>query len=162
MVIIWLAVNVLLIIGMVTWSFLQETNGFGLQIATLFSQAAVILVLFNINMYFIFLLIRKSTKRKTKLTLAKASRTIMKYHIPIAITATSLIILHITFILMNISFDTSSIKMWFGLIAACCLVFTLFAGYLRKRRASGHRRKFHIITAFIFLTFVLLHIFSQS
>lgn len=161
MVAIWLITNLLLIIGMIIWSYLHETIGFALKTATLFSQASVILVLFNINMYFIFLLIRKVKNRKTKITLAKISRVIMRYHVPIAITATSLIVLHITFILMNTSFDTSNIKMWFGLIAATCLLFTLFAGYLRKQKASGRRRKFHIITAFIFLLFVLQHIFSS-
>jgi membrane protein YdbS with pleckstrin-like domain len=45
-------------------------------------------------MYFVFLLIRKSTIRKVKVKLAKISKKMMKYHIPFAITASLLIGVH--------------------------------------------------------------------
>jgi hypothetical protein len=158
---IWLIINFLLIIGMVVWSFLHETDGIAVQIATVFSQTAVILFLLNINMYFIFLIIRKAKSRKIKLTLAKISRKVMKLHVPIAITASSLIVLHIFLILLNVPLDLSNLKMLTGLIAVCSLVFTLFAGLLRRWKASGFRRKSHIVTAFLFFLFALLHVFSS-
>jgi predicted anti-sigma-YlaC factor YlaD len=160
MVAIWLVVNLMIIIGMVVWSLLHETDGLVLQMATIFSQFAVILVLLNINMYFIFLIIRKTKKRKVKLTLAKLSRKVMKVHVPIAISATSLIILHIIFIVFSIPFDLTKPKLLTGLLAVIGLFFTLLAGYLRSKKATGTRRKSHIITAFIFFIVALVHIFS--
>jgi predicted anti-sigma-YlaC factor YlaD len=160
MVAIWLVVNFFIIIGMVVWSLLHETDGLVLQMATIFSQLAVILVLLNINMYFIFLIIRKTKKRKVKLTLAKLSRKVMKVHVPIAISATSLIILHIIFIIFSIPFDLTKPKLLTGLLAVIGLFFTLLAGYLRSKKATGNRRKYHIMTAFIFFIVALVHIFS--
>lgn len=146
---------------MVIWSFLQETNGLAVQIATLFSQTAVVLILFNLNMYFIFLIIRKSKNRKVKLTLAKISRKIMKLHVPIAISAASLICIHIALIVLNIPLDLTDIKILSGLIAAAMLVLTILAGFFRSKKASGKRRKAHIITAFIFFLIAFIHIFSS-
>jgi predicted anti-sigma-YlaC factor YlaD len=160
MVAIWLVVNLMVIIGMVVWSLLHETDGLVLQMATIFSQFAVMFVLLNINMYFIFLIIRKTKKRKVKLTLAKLSRKVMKVHVPIAISATSLIILHIIFIVFSIPFDLTKPKLLTGLLAVIGLFFTLLAGYLRSKKATGTRRKYHIMTAFIFFIVALVHIFS--
>jgi hypothetical protein len=160
MVIVWLIVNLLIIAGMVTWSLLHETDGLVLQLATVISQLAVILILLNINMYFIFLIIRKSKVRKVKLTLAKISRKVMKLHVPIAISAASLIVLHIAFIFISIPLDFSKPKFITGLIAASGLIFTLLAGFMRSRKATGTRRRAHIMTAFAFFLFILVHIFS--
>jgi 4-amino-4-deoxy-L-arabinose transferase-like glycosyltransferase len=160
LVAIWLFVNLMIIVGMVAWSLLHQTDGLFLQFATVFSQFAVILILLNLNMYFIFLIIRKSKKRKVKLTLAKISRKVMKVHVPIAISAASLIILHIIFIVFSIPFDLTKPKLLTGLLAAIGLIFTLIAGYLRSKKASGTRRKLHILTAFVFFLMALLHIFS--
>jgi hypothetical protein len=160
-VIVWLSINVLIIIGMLTWSLLHQTDGILLGIATIFSQLAVVLLLLNINMYFIFLIIRKTKKRKVKLTLAKISRKVMKLHVPIAISASSLILLHIIFITMSIPFDLAKLKLATGLIAAVGLLLTLMAGYMRSKKASGIRRKTHILAAYTFLALTLIHIFSN-
>jgi hypothetical protein len=160
LVVIWLVVNLMIIIGMVVWSMLHETDGLVLQMATIFSQFALILVLLNLNMYFIFLIIRKSKKRKVKLTLAKVSRKVMKLHVPIAITAASFIILHIIFIVFSIPFDLTNPKLLTGLFAVTGLFFTLLAGYMRSKKASGTRRKSHILAAFAFFVLALVHIFS--
>lgn len=162
MVAIWIVVNLMIIIGMVVWSLLHETDGLVLQMATIFSQFAVIFVLLNINMYFIFLIIRKSKKRKVKLTLAKVSRKVMKVHVPIAISAASLIILHIIFIVFSIPFDLTKPKLLTGLLAVIGLFFTLLAGYMRSKKASGTRRRSHILAAFAFFVLALFHIFSTN
>ncbi|MFD2444782.1 hypothetical protein ACFSO7_12480 [Bacillus sp. CGMCC 1.16607] len=161
MVVFWLILNFMFIIGMVTWNMLNKQEDMVLQLATIFSQIAVIFILLNINMYFIFLIIRKSKKRKVKLKLAKISRKVMKQHVPIAITATSLIVLHIAFIVMTIPFNLMKPKLLTGLVAAIVLTLTLFAGYMRSKKASGTRRKLHIATAFSFFILVILHVFSS-
>jgi hypothetical protein len=159
MVTIWIIINAIIVLAMVVWSFLHETDGIT-QYATFFSQVAVVFILLNINMYFIFLIIRKSKRRKVKLTLAKLSRKIMKLHVPIAILATSLICIHILLIIRNAQLDFANMKMLTGLIATCTLILTLFAGFFRSRKATGIRRKFHIFSAFFFFLLVLLHIFT--
>jgi hypothetical protein len=161
LVAIWLIVNLMIIVGMLVWSLLHQTDGLVLQFATIFSQFAVILILLNLNMYFIFFIIRKSKKRKVKLTLAKISRKVMKVHVPIAISASCLIILHIIFIVFSIPFDLSKPKLLTGLLAVVGLFLTLLAGYLRSKKASGTRRKSHILTAFAFFVLAILHIFSS-
>lgn len=161
LVTLWLIVNLTIIVGMVVWSLLHETDGLVLQLATIFSQFAVILILLNLNMYFIFLIIRKTKIRKVKLTLAKISRKVMKVHVPIAISAASLIILHIIFIVFSIPFDLTKPKLLTGLLAVIGLFFTLLAGYMRSKKASGTRRKSHILAAFAFFVLAIIHIFSS-
>jgi hypothetical protein len=161
MVGLWLLVNFLLVSSIIGWSYFQRADGLMLETATIFSQLAVILILLNLNMYLIFLLIRKSKKRNVKLTLAKISRKLMKLHVPIAITATSFIILHIIFIVINIAWDFTNWKLTTGLITTFGLLATLFAGYRRSKKASGKRRRLHIMTAFLFFLLALIHIFSR-
>jgi membrane-anchored protein YejM (alkaline phosphatase superfamily) len=45
-----------------------------------------------------------------------------------------------------------------GLLSMLSLFAVLTTGYLRKRRSSGKRRRFHRYMAFIFITFVIIHL----
>ncbi|WP_261134185.1 hypothetical protein [Bacillus sp. Marseille-Q3570] len=44
-----------------------------------------------------------------------------------------------------------------GMIAIGGLSALLLTGYLRKRKSSGKRRRFHRYAAYLFLFFVLIH-----
>ena len=161
MVAFWLVINSLFIIAMLIWSLFHESDGVLLEIATVFSQLAVVLVMLNLNMYFIFVIIRKSSSRNVKIRLAKISRRAMKIHVPIAISAASLIVIHIALIALNSHLDFKNIKIITGILAVTGLIFVLAAGYLRSRKATGKRRKFHILTAFTFFMLIVVHIFSN-
>lgn len=134
------------------------------QIVTLgqaFSQIAIILFLVNVNMYFIFLVIRRTKVRKLKITLAKMSRYMMKSHIKLAVIGTIVIIFHGGIMLVKLGeiVGYTSPKIISGILAILCLALTIFAGDLRHKRASGFRRKFHYTSAFIFTFVFLIHIF---
>jgi hypothetical protein len=97
--------------------------------------------------------------RAVKIKLAKISKRMMKYHIPIAITASILIIIHgliMTSVYFNQFWRGKTIS---GLVAIGILMILLYSGLLRRKKATGKRRKFHYTMAFTFSGFVLLHIF---
>lgn len=151
----WFALNLAIIIFIIIWSLAQgfETNF--ILVGKLLAQIAFILFLINLNMYFVFLLIRKSKVRPVKIKLAQISKRMMKYHIPLALTGATLILVHGW---MMISVHLWSGKLATGLIATGTLLFLLFSGLLRRRKATGKRRRFHYQMAFIFFAFVFLHV----
>ncbi|RFB19265.1 hypothetical protein DZB84_03135 [Bacillus sp. HNG] len=159
---IWIFINALLVVSTVIYIWIFRTHDS--QIVTLgqaFSQIAIILFIVNVNMYFIFLVIRRTKVRKLKITLAKLSRYMMKSHIKLAIIGTILIVFHGGIMLVKLGeiVGYTSPKIISGILAILCLALTIFAGYLRHKRASGFRRKFHYTSAFIFTFVFLIHIF---
>jgi hypothetical protein len=129
--------------------------------AQLLAQIAVILFIVNINMYFIFLVIRKTSLRKVKVRLAKFSRVLMRWHIHVAVFGTSVIIGHAAINLYELGqvLGFGHLKLVSGYLALAILSFTLFAGYLRHKKSSGFRRKFHLNAAMVFLVAFVLHMF---
>ncbi|MEH7373784.1 hypothetical protein [Neobacillus drentensis] len=157
---IWTVTNVLLIIGSIIhiWFFRPHDTTL-IVISQFLAQTAMVLFIFNVNMYFIFLLIRKTKQRKVKIRLATFSRYFMKWHIKIAITSTLLIVGHSWINLFKIGpvIGYGHIKMLMGYTSFIFLLVTLFAGYLRHKKASGFRKKSHRITAMIFTVIFLVH-----
>ncbi|WP_099363196.1 hypothetical protein [Fredinandcohnia onubensis] len=159
---IWILLNALLVIStfIYIWIFRSHES----QIVTLgqvFAQIAIILFIVNVNMYFIFLVIRRTKVRKLKITLAKMSRQMMKSHIKLAIIGTILIVFHGGIMLVKLGelIGYTNPKMISGMLAILLLAITLFAGYLRHKKSSGFRRKFHYTSAFLFTFLFLLHLF---
>ncbi|MEH7345650.1 hypothetical protein V7122_17535 [Bacillus sp. JJ1532] len=155
----WLTINIITILVIVLWSLYQGYDSSYILMGKIIAQAAFILFLININMYFVFLLIRKSKIRNVKVKLAKISKKMMRYHIPIAITATLLIIAHAALMISTRFVNLWNTKTVSGAAAIGILIILLFSGLLRRWKASGKRRKFHFTMAFVFLGFVILHVF---
>lgn len=159
---LWIAVNSFLIVFsfIYIWFFRPHDSNLVI-IAQFLAQMAMILFLVNINMYFIFLVIRKSSVRQIKIRLAKFSRAMMKWHIKIAITATTIIIGHAAINLYEIApvIGFGDPKLVSGYLAISILLLTLSAGYLRHKKSSGFRRKFHLTTAMVFFLVFLIHMF---
>nr|WP_304212189.1 hypothetical protein [Fredinandcohnia onubensis] len=159
---IWILLNALLVIS--TFIYIWIFRSHDSQIVTLgqvFAQIAIILFIVNVNMYFIFLVIRRTKVRKLKIALAKMSRKMMKSHIKLAIIGTILIVFHGGIMLVKLGelIGYTNPKMISGMLAILFLAITLFAGYLRHKKSSGFRRKFHYTTAFLFTFLFLLHLF---
>ncbi|MGM0903240.1 MAG: hypothetical protein ACQEXB_19340 [Bacillota bacterium] len=155
----WLTLNLLTIFIIVVWSNLQGYESSSIFFSKIFAQVAFILLLINFNMYFVFLLIRKSKLRDVKIRLAKISKRMMKYHVAIAVTATTLVVLHagiMLYVHYNNLFKGETLS---GAFLIGMLSFLLINGLLRRKKATGKRRKFHYMMAFIFFGFMLLHIF---
>jgi hypothetical protein len=154
--------NIVLIIGSIIYIwFFREHDSSLIVISQLLAQIAIILFFININMYFIFLVIRKSSQRKIKILLAKFSRVMMKWHIKIAVLATMIIVGHALINLFQIGpvIGFVHLKLLTGYLAIILLAVTLYAGYMRHKKASGFRRKFHLISAMIFLVCFIIHMF---
>jgi hypothetical protein len=155
----WLTINVSVVCIIILWSLLRGYESNTILIGKIVAQAAFILFLTNLNMYFVFLLIRKSKIRPVKVKLAKISKRMMKYHIPIAITASLLVLFHAA-VMINVHLeDLWKPKTISGLLVISLLPVLIFSGQLRRWKASGKRRKFHYLMAFIFFGFLLFHIF---
>lgn len=161
--IFWIAANTFLILltVIIIW-FIRPHTTFFVSLGQFFAQIAILLFLVNINMYFIFLVIRKSNIRGVRIALAKFSRRMMRAHIPLAISGTALILFHAGIMLWQLSpvFGFFHLKWLTGYTALFMLGMTLFAGTLRHYRASGFRRRFHLISALIFGAAFLLHLFT--
>ncbi|MDM5329176.1 hypothetical protein [Neobacillus sp. CF12] len=159
---LWIGVNSILIVFSVIYIWFFRPHDSSLVIvAQLLAQMAMILFLVNINMYFIFLVIRKSSVRQIKIRLAKFSRVMMKWHISIAVTATTIIIGHAAINLYEVApaVGFGNLKLVSGYLALLILALTLSAGYLRHKKSSGFRRKFHLMTAMAFFLLFLIHMF---
>jgi hypothetical protein len=159
---VWMIVNGLFILGsaLYIWMF-QPYHSTVVLFGKSFAQIAIILFAVNINMYFIFLVIRKSKNRSMKVRLSKMARKMMKAHIPIAIIGTSLIVLHAGMMALELGKEIGFFhpKMLTGYLGVLLLVLTLFAGWLRHKKASGFRRKFHLTMALIFGGVFIVHLF---
>lgn len=157
---VWTITNILLIIGSIIyiWFFRPHDTTY-ILVSQFFAQIAIVLFIFNVNMYFIFLIIRKTKQREIKIRLATFSRYFMKWHIKIAITSTLLIIVHTWINLFNIVplIGYGHFKVLMGYSSFIFLLVTLFAGYLRHKKASGFRKKFHRTMAMLFTVMFLIH-----
>ncbi|WP_017755496.1 hypothetical protein [Calidifontibacillus oryziterrae] len=156
----WIISNLLFIFIIIFLSFWnEEYHSPILSIGQSFAVIAVLLFLINVNMFFIFLIIKKSKRKDLKKNLALFSRKLMKAHVPIGITATAIITIHAVIMIYFHPYGVFHMKKLSGFVAICILVIHLYSGWLRRKKASGFRRKFHLRMAFVFLGFFLLHIF---
>ncbi|WP_458412823.1 hypothetical protein ACNQFZ_18735 [Schinkia sp. CFF1] len=156
----WLISNAAFILLVIFWSFWhRDYSSPIIVVGKTFAVIAVILFLINLNMYFIFLIIRKSKAKGVKKTLALFSRRMMKLHVPIAITGVALILIHAFIMISFHPLELIDVKKISGILALTVLAVHLFSGWLRRKKASGFRRLFHLRMAFIFLFFFLIHIF---
>ncbi|MEH7176924.1 hypothetical protein [Neobacillus vireti] len=159
---LWIAVNSCFIVFSMIYIWFFRPHDSSLVVTAQFlAQIAMLLFLININMYFIFLVIRKTSVRQVKIRLAKFSRSMMKWHISIAVTATTIIIGHAAINLYEIApaVGYDNLKLVSGYLAIAILFVTLAAGYLRHKKSSGFRRKFHLTTAMVFFIVFLIHMF---
>ncbi|MDF2947367.1 MAG: putative rane protein [Bacillales bacterium] len=159
---IWTVTNGFILIGSIIFIwFFRQHDGTLIIISQLLAQLTVLLFIINLNMYFIFLIIRKTKKREIKIRLATISRYLMKGHIKIALFSTIFTIGHIMINIFKYGpmIGYLHIKMVMGYSSFSLLMITLIAGYQRHKKASGFRKKFHRIMAMIFTFLFLLHMF---
>jgi hypothetical protein len=84
------------------------------------------------------------------------TRVYIRFHIALAIIGTLLIVFHAA--LMVTIIPINSPHAFSGLLSLVGLLAVLITGYLRKRRSSGKRRRYHRYMAFIFIALVIIHI----
>ncbi|MGP3560220.1 hypothetical protein [Geobacillus sp. BK01] len=159
---VWIIINALLVAGsaLYIWLF-RPSDSAAVFAGKWLAQAAILLFWVNVNMYFIFLVIRKAKARNVKVALARMSRKMMKAHIPLAVAGTGLIVLHGGIMTWKLGavLGVGHGKMVTGYASLGLLALTLVAGVLRHRKASGFRRKFHLLSAMAFACLFLIHLF---
>ncbi|PWT96354.1 MAG: hypothetical protein C5B52_15935 [Bacteroidetes bacterium] len=159
---LWTFFNIALVLCSIFYIwFIRPHESSWVVVSQFLAQTAILLFLININMYFIFLVIRKTSLRNVKIRLAKFSRQMMKFHIPIALLGTTIIIIHAGINLKELGpvLGYVHLKLISGYLSFLLLATVLYAGYLRHFKASGFRRKFHLLSAMLFFAAFLLHMF---
>ncbi len=159
---VWLSLNLLVILGSALYIWVARPHtAFAVTLGQLFAQMGILFFLVNVNMYFIFLVIKKTPRRQVKISLARLSRLLMKGHIPFALFGTTLILLHAGLMLTIASriVGFAHPKMLSGYLSFLLMALTLLTGYRRYRKASGFRRKFHLVAALVFACVFLVHLF---
>jgi len=128
------AVNFVTIFIIVLWSNLQGSDSNLILLSKILVQVAFILLLINLNMYFIFLIIRKSKRRDIKIRLAKISKRMMKYHVAIAVTASLLVLLHAGIMVYDYYENLTEGKIISGIFLSLFYRF-FYSGTLRRKKA---------------------------
>ena len=158
----WIAVNIFLIsLSFVYIWFFRSHDSSTIVMGQVLAQIGILLFIINVNMYFILLVIRKTPQRNIKISLAKFSRKMMKWHIRIASSGTIFIVFHAWIMINTIgaTLGYNHLKLVSGYMSIFSLSITLLSGYLRHKKASGYRRKFHLISAMTFAVISLFHLF---
>lgn len=126
------------------------------HLAKTLAQYAVVYYIAAFLLY-IFLLaiihLPESDKRKS---LVLFTRVYIRFHVALAIMGTLFISFHITWMMTIIPLNNP--KGFTGLLASCGLLALLITGYLRIRKSSGRRRRYHRYMAFVFILFVIIHL----
>jgi hypothetical protein len=122
--------------------------------------ATIVLVLFltNLSMFVFFRVIRHSKARKIKVFFAQIARYVMKVHIPFALVGTGLVLVHAVIMLLYHPLSILGLKKLSGIMALLVLGIHLYSGYLKYKRTSRKRQRFHVIMAFTLISMILIHI----
>lgn len=158
----WFIINILVVVSTSVYIWvLHPADSVIVALGQLFSQIAIILFTININMYFIFLVIRNVKERSIKISLAKISRKMMKSHQLLAITGAIFIVIHVLIMMTKLGgvLGFASGKFIAGYMSFALLLVTIGAGYLRDKKSSKFRRKFHMYSALLFGVSFFIHIF---
>jgi hypothetical protein len=84
------------------------------------------------------------------------TRVFIRFHIAIAIVGAIIIVIHATLMLTIIPIESPHALT--GLLTLLSLLAVLITGYLRKRKSSGKRRRYHRYMAFLFIVVLLIHL----
>ncbi|MBU9721819.1 MULTISPECIES: hypothetical protein [Bacillaceae] len=127
---------------------------------SVFGYLALIAVLLNFSMYFLFLWIKKSRNKVRRKQLASIARKWMKTHRPVALIATLLIFNHGLSVLIYSKGFSTSIPFITGAVTGVVFLILLVTGIFRNQKATGKRRRSHLLMAFIFIIILSLHIIT--
>lgn len=126
--------------------------------AVFFAVCGLMCILFNWNMHAIFSRIRNLDSRNKRIRIAKCARRIMPFHVTIGVTGLVLIVFHVLLILRGYGLTNLSLKTVSGGIAFAGLTAILVSGYLRRKKATGKRRRAHLYLSMLLFFLMTLHI----
>jgi membrane-anchored protein YejM (alkaline phosphatase superfamily) len=135
--------------------FFINAGPLNFQSAKLFGRLAIGYFFLSFLLYLFLYLISHLPKSKARGRLVIFTRVYIRFHIAISIIGALLIVLHVTIMTSLMPKTQETIT---GLLTMIALFSVLFTGYLRKRKSSGKRRRFHRYMAFLFITLVIIHV----
>jgi hypothetical protein len=150
--------NSLLIVSIVSFPlilFVINTGPLEFKSAKLFGRLAISYFFLSFLLYLFLYSISHLPKSQVRGGLVVFTRVYIRFHIAISIIGTLLIVLHVMVMASLMPITPKTIT---GLLAMIALCFVLFTGYLRKRKSSGKRRRFHRYMAFLFIALVVIHV----
>ncbi|WP_408009022.1 hypothetical protein ACJROX_01370 [Pseudalkalibacillus sp. A8] len=125
--------------------------------AILWAYTALSYFLLSFLLYIFLRLISNLGQTSIRKKIVTFTRIFIRFHVAMAILGVTSILFHIVHMLGEGWGQTVSGVS--GFLAVCALIPLLVTGYLRKKKSSGKRRRFHRYAAYIFLIFVLIHMF---
>ncbi|MBB6454022.1 MFS family permease [Salirhabdus euzebyi] len=152
----WFYLNILVLI-LAIWQGIKDSPTF-LSLPIIFGIVGLLAILLNWNMHSLFSEIRREKKRERKIKIAKIARKIMPYHMTIGLMALLLITIHVSLIFTEYAFNWQHTKMVSGLLALLALFAQVISGWMRRRRATGKRRRVHLRLGFVLFFSIVVHI----
>ncbi|WP_174616166.1 hypothetical protein [Virgibacillus ihumii] len=128
------------------------------SLAVLVAVSGLVFILFNWNMHAIFSKIRSLNSRNDRIKIAAHARKIMPFHLMIGNIGLIFIILHVLLIIQQYGITYVTYKAASGGIAFAGLIGVLFSGYLRRKKATGKRRRAHLQLSMLLFFMMALHV----
>ncbi len=126
-------------------------------ISTAFHWAYTALIYFILSfiLYLFLQWISRSGRSGFRKKLVTFTRIYIRFHVAAALLGVTSLLMHVVIMVQfGLMWSREGIS---GMIAIGGLSALLLTGYLRKRKSSGKRRRFHRYAAYLFLFFVLIH-----
>ncbi|MCF6411771.1 hypothetical protein [Pseudalkalibacillus salsuginis] len=124
--------------------------------ALLWAYTALTYFLLSFLLYIFLRLISNLGKTPIRKKIVTFTRIFIRFHVAMAILGVISILFHIVHML-NGGWGRT-LQGTSGFLAVCALIPLLVTGYLRKKKSSGKRRRFHRYSAYISFIFILIHI----
>ncbi|WP_349409199.1 hypothetical protein [Pseudalkalibacillus sp. SCS-8] len=125
--------------------------------AILWANTALVYFILAFILYLFLRLIGRLGRSEARRRLVIFTRVYIRFHVASAILGVGALLMHAGYMLSTGWAATLTGKT--GMVALIALAALLFTGYLRKRKSSGRRRRFHRYTAYLFLIIVFFHVF---
>lgn len=147
----------IVIIVTIPWGFYIYSNFTGYSLLITVGRTAVAYFVFAFVLYLFLLAIQNLPHGRLNRRLVGFTRRYIRFHKAAAIIGALWIAVHAYGMLQYISIQQTQAVT--GLLTLVSLAAVLFSGYLRSRRSSGRRRRYHRYLSFVFIFFLLFHLF---
>ncbi|MGP4081883.1 hypothetical protein ACTWQL_18460 [Pseudalkalibacillus sp. R45] len=147
--------TIILTLLSIPWLFYLLLQPRTISTAINWAYTALIYFILSFILYLFLQWISRSGRSNFRKKLVIFTRIYIRFHVAAALLGVTSLLMHV---LIMVQFGLiGSREGLSGMIAIGGLVVLIFTGYLRKRKSSGKRRRFHRYAAYLFLFFVLIH-----
>lgn len=152
---VWQSLLILSVLSLPLFFKLTDSGTPAFLSARLSGRYGSVFFLLAFSLYLFLYAIPRLPRSKAHRKLVQFTRVYIRFHIAFALLGLLFIFWHAFFMFMHIPPATA--KMITGAAALIALLPLIVTGYLRKRKSSGKRRRYHRYSAFLFAAAVLIH-----